>query len=85
MSLVYACKRQRAFGDQWPYHLLASGRLEIALEYRIKPMDVAPLALIVNEAGGIATDLHGNPFDLNIQSFLATNGKLQEAALDYFK
>ena len=85
MSLVYACKRQRAFGDQWPYHLLATGRLEIALEYRIKPMDVAPLALIIKEAGGVATDLEGRPFNLNINSFLATNGKLHQAALGYFK
>jgi histidinol-phosphatase len=85
LSLIHACSRQRCFGDLWPYHLLASGKLEIVIEMRIKPMDIAPHALIVREAGGETTDIGGKLFSLSTDSFLATNGMLHETSLRYFE
>lgn len=85
LQLVTACKRQRCFGDQYPYHLVGSGRIEIALEAMIKPVDIAPFVVIIPEAGGEVSDLQGRPFSLDISSFMATNGTLQQSVLHAMK
>lgn len=84
LRLIGACRCQRSFGDLWPYHLLATGRLDIVTEAAIKPVDIAPFAIIIKEAGGGTSDIYGKPFNLEISSFLATNGKLHEEALRFF-
>ena len=38
------------------------------------PWDMAAGWLLVEEAGGVVTDLHSNPFDLCSQQILASNG-----------
>lgn len=83
LTLISDCKRARSFGDLWAYHLLASGRLEIVAEGQIKPMDIAPFVRIMAESGGETSDLKGRPFDLQIASFLATNGRVHGKALEY--
>jgi histidinol-phosphatase len=83
LQLIHQCKRSRSFGDLWAYHLLASGKLEMVIEGRIKPMDVAPFVRIIKEAGGDTSDLQGKPFDLNVSSFLATNGLVHRDAIHY--
>lgn len=82
LNLLYACRRQRSFGDLWPYHLLACGKLEIVMEAAIKSMDIAPFVCIVREAGGRTSDLSGNPFCLQISSFVATNGHLHASVIE---
>jgi len=84
LKLIGSCRRQRSFGDLWPYHLLASGRLDIVIEAAIKPVDVAPFAIIVAEAGGMTSDIFGRPFSLEVDSFLATNGKLHREVARLF-
>lgn len=84
LKLIGDCQRQRSFGDQWPYHLLASGRLDIVAEAAIKAVDVAPFVRIIAEAGGRVSDLDGAPFSMNISSFLATNSGLYKRVLPYF-
>lgn len=84
MELISDCLRQRSFGDLWPYHLLASGKLDIVAEAAIKAFDVAPFVRIIAEAGGHVSDLDGDPFGMNIGSFLATNGALYKKVLPYF-
>lgn len=84
LKLLHATARQRAFGDLWPYHLLASGRLEIVIEAQIKPVDVAPFVCIVDEAGGETSDITGRSFSLGIRAFVATNGHLHKNTLRYF-
>jgi histidinol-phosphatase len=76
--------RQRAFGDLWPYHLAASGRLDIVVEIGIKAYDVAPFICIFNEAGGKTSDLGGRGFDLEIRSFIACNRLLHKKVVDCF-
>lgn len=85
LKLLHATARQRAFGDLWPYHLLASGRLEIVIEAQIKPVDVAPFVCIIEEAGGSTSDLLGRSFSLGIRTFAATNGKLHQKVIKYFE
>lgn len=77
--------RQRAFGDLWPYHLVASGRLDIVVEIGIKAYDVAPFVCIISEAGGKTSDINGNRFDVEIRDFVATNRLLHTPVIDCFR
>ena len=80
--LVTRLDRIRGFGDFLHYHLLASGRIDAVLESDINILDIAALAVIVEEAGGRVTDLEGRPIGLGTRSILATNGLLHETLLD---
>lgn len=54
----------RRFGAAAPeLCYLAMGRCELYFEYRLSAWDYAASLLILTEAGGFITDLHGNPID----------------------
>lgn len=53
---------------------VACGRIDAYWSTSLKPWDVAAGAFIVNQAGGLATDLGGNPINTRVPSLLATNG-----------
>ena len=72
--------RTRAYGDMWSYMLLAEGHLDVAGEFDLQPYDMAALAPIVQEAGGIFTSIDGQPGPWH-GSALATNGLLHAATL----
>ena len=55
---------------------IASGRLDAYWMVYLKPWDVAVTTLLVAEAGGKVTDLHGGPWTLDTNSALFSNGKL---------
>jgi len=74
-DLVQQVHRIRGYGDFYHYHLLASGKIEIILESDVNILDIAALAVIVNEAGGSFTDLSGQPLTLETTSVLACNHK----------
>ncbi len=81
LDLAGRCWRTRAFGDLWSYMLVAEGAADIGgLEHSVKLWDLAAPMLIVEEAGGKFTDLHGvrRP---DGGSGMATNGLLHDAAL----
>jgi myo-inositol-1(or 4)-monophosphatase len=62
---------------------VAAGRLEGFWEVQIQSYDIAAGALIVEEAGGTVTDVHGGPDFLTPPcSVLATNGKIHQSMLD---
>jgi len=65
--------RTRAFGDFWSYMMVAEGIVEVATEPDLQIYDMAALATIVEEAGGMFTSLAGvrGPFGGNA---VATNG-----------
>lgn len=42
---------------------LAAGRNDAFFEYRLSPWDIAAGALLITEAGGIISDMNGNPID----------------------
>jgi histidinol-phosphatase len=79
--LVGKADRIRGYGDFLHYHLLASGRIEAVIESDVHILDVAALAVIVEEAGGRVTDLEGAAIGLATHSILATNGALHETIL----
>lgn len=63
--------RIRGYGDFLHYHLLASGRIDAVLESDVNILDIAALAVIVREAGGVFTELDGGELHLDTRSVLA--------------
>jgi len=61
--------------------LVAEGRLDLYWEIYIQPWDIAAGALIVREAGGQVSDLHGGDAFEGGRQVLATNGRLHAAFL----
>ncbi len=57
--LIDGTLSQRGPGDYLGYTLVASGRGEIYAELDLKPWDLAPCKIVVEEAGGRFTDFEG--------------------------
>lgn len=55
---------------------VAAGRLEGFWEYNLKPWDVAAGSIIVKEAGGFISSIHGNDNPVYASSIVAGNGKI---------
>jgi histidinol-phosphatase len=75
-ALIPQLHRIRGYGDFLHYHWLAAGRIDAVLESDLNILDVAALAVIVREAGGIVTDLKGRAIGLETRSVLAANPAL---------
>ncbi len=82
IALGRACWRSRGIGDAWQYMLVAEGAAEIAIDPEAKIWDIAPLRMIVEEAGGRFTDLTGAD-RIDGGSGIATNGLVHDAALSF--
>ena len=80
VRLVDATGRQRGFGDFLCFTPIAEGRADLGLGLNVKPWDLAPLRLLVEEAGGRFTDLDGVPTIVSDRVF-ASNGRLHDRAL----
>ena len=52
---------------------VASGRLDAFWEFNLNPWDTAAGVLLVEEAGGRVTDMHGDPWKLDSRETLASN------------
>jgi histidinol-phosphatase len=81
-ALVQQVNRVRGYGDFVHYHLLARGALDLVIESDVNILDIAALAVIVEEAGGKFTDLSGAAVHLGTTSVLASNGLLHGAVRD---
>jgi len=77
IALTDAVWRVRGYGDFWPYCLVAEGAIDIACEPEVKLWDIAPLDLLVREAGGRFTSIDGTPGPHGGSS-IATNGLLHD-------
>jgi histidinol-phosphatase len=81
LELAARCWRTRAFGDVWSYMLVAEGAVDVGgVEPNVSLWDLAAPLVIVEEAGGRFTDLHGSR-RADGGSGLATNGLLHDATL----
>jgi histidinol-phosphatase len=60
LTLLSKTYRQRGFGDYLQHMMVAMGKGEFCVDFNIKPWDIAPLQIIVEEAGGKCTDTSGN-------------------------
>jgi len=83
-SLLAMTRRQRGLGDFYQHALVAEGCGEIAVDPIAQPWDVAPLVVLVEEAGGRATTLEGSR-SIYEGSFVSSNGLLHETALSAFR
>ena len=72
--------RERGFGDFWGYALVAEGAAEAMVEVDLKAWDAAAPMVLVEEAGGRATDLEGRRA-IDSRSFVVSNGVLHEEVL----
>ncbi len=72
--------RTRGYGDFWQHAMVAEGALDAAAEPEVTLWDLAPLAVLVEEAGGAFTDLRGRRGPAG-GSALASNGTLHDTVL----
>lgn len=61
---------------------LAQGRVEAFYEIDLKPWDVAAGILIVLEAGGKVSNVHGEQYNFDDKSIVASNGKVHTQLLE---
>lgn len=81
LALIDEVWRMRAYGDFYSYCLVAEGAVDIAVEPEVKLWDLAPLDVLVREAGGSFTDLDGERGPHG-GSAVATNGLLHGAVVE---
>src|SRR5690606_3888824 len=80
LRLADACWQDRAFGDFLQYCLVAEGTVDLVAEPVVNPWDVAAVRVLVEQAGGVCTDLAGRD-PLTGTGVLAGNPSLHAAAL----
>jgi histidinol-phosphatase len=83
--LVGATRFARTWGDGYGYFLVATGRVELYCDpIAGAAWDIAPMGVILSEAGGRYTQFGGAPVG-PWTSALASNGRLHDAALDVLR
>jgi histidinol-phosphatase len=75
-----AARSSRSIGGFWQHMLVAEGAVEAAVDWVSKPWDLAPLGVIVEEAGGKSTTIDGER-TIYKGRFVSTNGILHEQIL----
>jgi len=64
---------------------VAAGRFDGFWELKLNPWDIAAGWLLVEEAGGLVTDIAGNNYYLESSSILASNGGIHKEMIDVLK
>jgi myo-inositol-1(or 4)-monophosphatase len=65
---------------------VACGRVDVFWSTSLNPWDVAAGVLLVNEAGGIVTDISGQPVDILVPSLIAAcSRRIQMDVADILK
>jgi histidinol-phosphatase len=80
-GMIRQSNRIRGYGDFCHYHLLARGALDLVIESDVNILDIAALAVIVREAGGVFTDLDGASLGLETRGVLAGTPAIHAEAL----
>jgi len=81
-KILAQVNRTRGYGDYYHYHRLAAGQLDAVIESDVNILDIAALSVIVEEAGGVFTDLEGRAPGLQTTSVLAAVPGLHGQLLD---
>ncbi|MBO7941361.1 MULTISPECIES: histidinol-phosphatase [Streptomyces] len=82
LDLTREVWRTRAYGDFWPYMLVAEGAIDLCAEPELSLWDMAANAIVVTEAGGTFTGLDGRPGPHSGDA-AASNGLLHGELLGY--
>lgn len=81
VAAVKACgARMVTWGDGYGYILVATGRADVMIDPGLHPWDVAPMNVIIPEAGGQISDVAGDDRPAN-GDVIATNGHLHPQVL----
>ena len=83
-ELIGQTVRQRGFGDYLGFAHVFEGKAEAHLEVGVKVWDLAPMKIIVEEAGGQFSDLAGGK-SIYTGSCLISNGLVHEQFLGILK
>jgi histidinol-phosphatase len=67
----------RTWADAYGYVLLATGRCEAMVDPLVNIWDVAPMQVIIPEAGGMVSDQAGSAWEPG-RHFIASNGKIHD-------
>src|SRR5580692_3262485 len=78
--LLDASRNSRCLGGFWQHMLVAEGAIDAALDWTSKPWDLAPLGIIVEEAGGRSTNIEGER-TIYTGDYLSTNGVIHEESM----
>ncbi len=81
IDLLHTVWRSRGVGDFLQHMLVAEGAADIAVEPIVNLWDLAPLLVVVEEAGGRFTSLEGER-RADAGSAVSTNGLLHDVVLD---
>ena len=84
LTLLRQTYRQRGFGDYYQHMLVAMGMGEFCVDFNLKPWDIAPLSIIVSEAGGVCSDTKGQRTVYGGNA-VSSNGLLHDVLLSYIK
>jgi fructose-1,6-bisphosphatase/inositol monophosphatase family enzyme len=71
----------RTWGDGYGYAMVACGGIEVMVDPEVSLWDIAPMPVIIGEAGGRVSTLDGGEPDLtpgSHPSFVATNGLVHD-------
>lgn len=82
LDLTREVWRTRAYGDFWPYMMVAEGSVDLCAEPELSLWDMAATAIVVTEAGGTFTGLDGRPGP-HSGNAAASNGLLHDELLGY--
>ena len=64
---------------------LAEGKVDVEIEFNDKVWDFAAGLLLVEEAGGKATDFKGRPWNTETKGYIASNGIIHKSVLKIIK
>ena len=77
-------QRQRGIGDFMMHTWVANGYGEFAIDFGLSPWDIAPLGILVTEAGGTVTAVNGEAFDVFEGSILSSNGQFHDTLVQLY-
>ncbi|BCH08403.1 histidinol-phosphatase [Mesorhizobium sp. 131-3-5] len=68
-------------GECYAFAMLAAGQIDLCLEPSLQPYDIAALIPIIEQAGGVVSDLAGKPAENGGAVLASANRRLHEEAL----
>ena len=80
LAVKHAGCHLRTWGDGYGYAMVATGRADAMVDPAVEVYDVAPMPVILSEAGGRFTSLDGRP-GAGGGSGVATNGAVHDELL----
>lgn len=79
-----AARKSRGIGGFWQHTLVAEGAIEAAMDLRSQAWDLAPLLLMVEEAGGRSTTLAGER-SIYAGNLISSNGLIHDEILELLR